>query len=464
MEELIKQMKELTDLIREHHEKQDTATLDWDEVQEKFEEQIKALVEAQIKAYQDAQPVHRAPASVKIGHSIARDWDLLKDNRYNYMLRDIATDGYHQFGTLKVKPVDFWLTNYLLEKAAPLLPDRIAPPSDDLKAALKAMSTGTGVGGEYVPTEMAADLWPDFFLNSLLVSTLITVDQPSNPFDLPLGLGQTTWRKGAQNTATTATDLATAKVTLTVTELVTEVNWSYTLEEDAIIAMMPTIRTELTRGGGEIMDDFLLNADATNAPTGNINLVDADPADDSYYLSDGQDGIRHQWLVDNAAQGVDALGAALADTHIVSALTNIGKYAVNPRRVVLTTDISTYLKGLLSLDSVLTIDKFGPDAVLLTGQLAAYRGIPIIPSAVHRLANAAGKISNTPGNNTLGSLTIYNRDMWRAGFVRELLIEVDRDIQKRQFIMVVSLRESVGAHGTRSTNTHTAGVYNINVT
>jgi hypothetical protein len=51
--------------------------------------------------------------------------------------------------------------------------------------------------------------------------------------------------------------------------------------------------------------------------------------------------------------------------------------------------------------------------------------------------------------------------MWYVGFLRDLLIEVDRDIQKRQYIMVSSLREAVAARGTRSSNTHTAGIRNI---
>ena len=107
------------------------------------------------------------------------------------------------------------------------------------------------------------------------------------------------------------------------------------------------------------------------------------------------------------------------------------------------------------------VDKFGPDAVVRTGQLAAYRGIPIIVSASHPLAEADGKVSTTAGNNTLGSVSIMNTMMWYAGFRRELLVEVDRDVQKRQWIMVNSLRQAVAAHGTRSTNTHTAGIRNI---
>jgi len=151
----------------------------------------------------------------------------------------------------------------------------------------------------------------------------------------------------------------------------------------------------------------------------------------------------------------------LTDADLTAALADMGKYAVNPSNVVMFCDPATYLAGFLALTNVATVDKFGPQATVLTGQLAAYRGIPIVISASHPLGEADGKVSTTAGNNTLGSISIVNRNMWYAGFIRDLLIEVDRDIQKRQYIMVTSLREAVASHGTRSTNTHTAGIYRI---
>ncbi|MCA8929101.1 MAG: hypothetical protein KDC18_13620, partial [Alphaproteobacteria bacterium] len=133
------------------------------------------------------------------------------------------------------------------------------------------------------------------------------------------------------------------------------------------------------------------------------------------------------------AHALDHGGDALADADILDALGNMGKYAVDPMQLVMITDPGTYLGALLGLTNVLTVDKFGPDAVVRTGQLAAYRGIPIIVSASHPLAEADGKVSDTAGNNTLGSISIANTRMWYAGFRRELLVEVDRDVQKRQW-------------------------------
>jgi hypothetical protein len=51
--------------------------------------------------------------------------------------------------------------------------------------------------------------------------------------------------------------------------------------------------------------------------------------------------------------------------------------------------------------------------------------------------------------------------MWYSGFVRELLIEMDRDIKTRSYVLVASLRQAVAAHGTRSTAKHTAGLRDV---
>jgi hypothetical protein len=241
---------------------------------------------------------------------------------------------------------------------------------------------------------------------------------------------------------------------------VTEINWSYDLDEDAIVAVMPTLRQELARDGAEQIDRFILNADATNAGTGNINLDDADPDDDSYYLSAGQDGIRHFYLVDNTAQSTD-INTTLTDALLRAGIARLGKYAADVDNLVMVTDVETYVNGMLALTNVVTVDKFGPRATVLTGALSSYQGIPIIVSGAMAEAEDDGKVSTTANNNDEGQIALFHRDMWKVGFRRQLLMEVDRNIQKRQFLMVVSFRIAVAARGTRSTAKHTAGIHGI---
>jgi hypothetical protein len=283
---------------------------------------------------------------------------------------------------------------------------------------------------------------------------------PTDPFDIPLGLGDVTWRKGTENTATTASDTATAKSTMTTTELVAEVNWSYTLDEDAVIAMLPALQARLRMSGAEVMDGFMLNADATSGATGNINLDDDTPVA-QYWLSSGQDGLRHQGIVNNTDCWASA-AAAMDDTKWLTAIGTLGKYGVDPTRLVAFCSIKDYL-AMMSISNVRTVDKYGPAATIVTGELAKYAGVAIVPSASMPLTEADGKVSVTPASNTKGQIVIAHRDMWKVGFRRQLLMEVDRDIQKRQFILVCSFRLALAAFGTRSTATHTTVVGNITV-
>lgn len=446
--------------------------LKWDDIKADFQANIDELVAKQVQAKLDAAPVRQGVPGNPIGSDAAQQ---LKGNRYQKMLRDFETNGVHKQAGITLKPVDLAIAAYMMDsqlkrwRAGSEMGEPPKPISADLKAALKAMDSTTATAGdELVPTNMAGMLWDDFFLASRVVANLQRIDMPTNPFDVPLGLGSVTWRKGGENTATTQSNPSTAKSTLTATELVTEQAWSYTLEEDAVVAMAPAIRARLAQSGAEQMDAFALNADSTATATGNINLDDSTPAADAYYLTAGQDGIRHQYLVDNTAMGSDENGA-LTDATILAEMALMGKYAVDPNALMFVCDVNTYLAGFLGTDSgepgeyTTTLEKFGPSAVILTGQLAAYRGVPIVISASAPLTEADGKASVTTASNTKGQLSIVNRNMWYVGFRRNLLIEVDRDIQRRQYIMVTSMRQAIAAYGTRSTNTHTGGVFNITV-
>ena len=125
------------------------------------------------------------------------------------------------------------------------------------------------------------------------------------------------------------------------------------------------------------------------------------------------------------------------------------------------TDVNTFIRAL-SIPNFRTLDKLGPQATLLTGQLGAVEGIPVIVSEQMALADTGGKVTDAGNGTDTGRLLIVNRSQWRVGFKRELTIETVRDAQKRQNIMVVSFRIGLQERtGSRSTATHTALHFNI---
>jgi hypothetical protein len=101
-----------------------------------------------------------------------------------------------------------------LEKAHHYQPAKVAGPSEDLVAAVKALSsTVTGLGDEFVPTELADTVWEDIFLATRVADTIMTVPMPTDPFDVPLGIGNITWRKATQNQPTTPSDQYVVRAT-----------------------------------------------------------------------------------------------------------------------------------------------------------------------------------------------------------------------------------------------------------
>ena len=324
-----------------------------------------------------------------------------------------------------------------------------------------AMDSVTAAGGdELVATSEATQLWNDVNLETMVASLFSRINMPTTPFDIPLQLGDVNWYPGSENISAKSTALTTAKQTLTAHELVAEVPWSLTLEEDAVIAMLPEVRRTLVRNAAEVIDDVLLNGDTsvTNGINSDSATITTTTPGKAHWLV-GFDGLLHLPLVDNTSQGNDLNGSVTAAAYN-QVLKLLGKYGVRNNEAVFVTDVNTYLSSL-ALDEVETVDKLGPAATILTGQLGVIYGHPLIVSEQMRLAAADGKVTDGAAGTT-GRILATNRSQWRVGFRRELSIETERDIQKRQNVIVVSMRIALSERsGSRSTATHTALQYNV---
>ena len=329
-----------------------------------------------------------------------------------------------------------------------------------------ALSSDTAdQGDELVPTAMAPNLWQDVELESVMLGWLPRTVMPTNPFTLPLSLGPINWFPTEENTAATETTPATGAVTITAYELAGEVNWSYTLDEDAVVSMLPEIRSHMVREAAMVIDDVLLNAD-TVAGNANINrqgaaITKATAGFGQYLL--GFNSLIKQALVTGPGSNRNNKNGAIAADDLLSLRGDLGKYGVRTQDIAFFCDISSYIK-LLGLSEAETVDKFGPSATILTGQLGSIYGVPILVSEQMKLSNTDGKVSMTAANNTKGRILTANRSQWRTGFRREISLETDRDISKRQNKMVTSFRLGLTQRDeTPADAEHTALTYNITV-
>ena len=323
-------------------------------------------------------------------------------------------------------------------------------------------STTAGAGDELVPTLERAELWMDVNLQTLVGGLIPTFPMPSQPFDIPTQLGDVNFYPGVENTAVATTAPATARVTLTARELVAQVPFSFSLDEDnALPSLVAEIRASLVRNSAETLDDIILNADTTAA-----NGINADGATltgssaGKAHLLLGYDGLLHLPLVDNTAMSNNH-NAAVSDDMFNEIRAKMGRYGVRPSELAWIMDVNTYIRAQ-SADAFRTMDKLGPNATVLTGMLGAVEGIPVIVSEQMRLADVDGKVTDAGNSSDRGRLLLVNRNQWAQGFRRQPTVDVTRDQSKRQTVVTVSFRHALAERtGNRATATHTALQYNI---
>ena len=240
------------------------------------------------------------------------------------------------------------------------------------------------------------------------------------------------------------------------------IGWSYDLDEDAVIAVLPELRATLIRNAAEVLDDVVLNGDISDDAT-NINADGATAGSlsgsaglDHYLVFDG---LIHIPLVDNTNQRNNHNGA-VSDDMFNEVRAKLGKYGVRPSECAFVMDINSYIRSQ-SIENFRTIEKLGPNATLLTGQLGDIEGIPVIVSEQMLRADTDGKVTSGGNGTDTGRVLAVNRNMYRLGFKRELMIESERDIQKRQTVLVASMRVAFEGRIDNASDTAVALQYNI---
>lgn len=303
-------------------------------------------------------------------------------------------------------------------------------------AAIKAdelgYSTQASFGDEWVPDLWSAELWKRARLENVIAPLFQVVEMPSDPFELPLEgadptvyfvpetKNETDMTLAASTNPTPDSKVGTGKVQLASKKLSLRVGFSTELVEDSIIPVLPQYKAQATRAILDSIDNVLLNGDT--ATSGNVNYDGGAPnATDKFMALIGLRRI----LVDTVANAVDMGNVAPTLAKIREA-----RFTLDPAKagdipnLALVTGSTVYAK-LLGLGEIITVDKYGEYATVLSGEIGKLDGIPVLWTA-EQAANAAnGKVSSTGGNNTRGSLEIIHRLSYVVGYRRRVKVSVD---------------------------------------
>jgi len=279
---------------------------------------------------------------------------------------------------LQEKSDDVYITSVLL-KTAP----RNLKMYPDFQKALDTQTAGEGL--EWVPTILSAELIRMIELAYRIPALHRDITMPSDPFVLPAQVGKQIAYKITEQIEDTGqtkipiSDLASGKVTLTGAGVGTRTLVSHYLEEDSIVAVLPLIKEGIADSANEAMEQAIVNGDTTATHQDS----DVTVASDRRKL---WKGYRKHALANNWKEDLSTFSYA----NVGKLQKKMGKYGTFLNDLTFIVGISGW-NQMKSLAEVITVDKYGPSATILTGELGKIDGIPIITSGVVREdLNASG--------------------------------------------------------------------------
>jgi hypothetical protein len=102
------------------------------------------------------------------------------------------------------------------------------------------------------------------------------------------------------------------------------------------------------------------------------------------------------------------------------------------------------VRNLLDMTQLATLDKFGPQATVLSGQIGSLLGMPVVISRFMTAdLNASGVYDNITKTQT--GYVIFNRNSYVQYLRRGLQIESQKTIASGSYELVASMRSVMGS-------------------
>lgn len=304
---------------------------------------------------------------------------------------------------------------------------------NELAPRLKAFgSTVAGGGDEWVPTLIASQYIEEYQLDRAVEDKFQEIAMASNPYQLPTQSGVTKARKIAENTGMTDANFNTGVLTFTATKLAEYFILPEELNEDSAPAIYQLATREVVEAQRRAVEAAIINGDNDGTHIdSDTQALGADVAEKIWK------GLRRQALANSAGGGTtDFSNAAVSETNLRIMRQRMKKFGVNPRELIWFVD-PVVLNQMLLLQSVATIDKYGSQATVVTGELARYQGVPIVTSEYLRSdLNATGVYDGITTNRT--GLLLVNMRRWFVGMRRPIRVKIMEDLPNQDRWLMAS--------------------------
>jgi len=424
---------------------------------EEFQKQVDAMVERQLKAAKEADK-ERGRINGKLVDATGFTFEQrqLLGTRELERYYDASTVG--RIRTLQELQDEALLVGFILHESAKRAQTTNDPqPTNFIKQTraykqlmkYRAMDTLTASEGlEWVPTEFSGQLF-DVVAVSLKVAGLFTsITMPTPVFKLPVATTDdiaflvpeniTDAFLNDANKMPTITP-GTGNVTLTAKKLGALTVFSEEINEDSIIAIVPFLRMKLGNAIANAIERAIIDGDiaATHMDFDVTNASDARKA----WNGLRKDAISSATTYDvQVAVGTTEPAGALTVQDFLRLRGLLDEaYAENPEDLVYVTSAATAIK-ILPAPELITVDKLGPNATIIRGQIGTIWGTPVVTSKYVRMNLAATGVNTSAGPNTFGTMLLVNRNGWILGNRRGVTIKSAEAIWSDQALMAVTWR------------------------
>lgn len=306
------------------------------------------------------------------------------------------------------------------------------------KNANELMHTGnTGYGKELIPvdvlTQEVLELIPNYstFISSLpgFHGTGMAVSQKV-PVIGEVGFfqGNSEPTTGAQAINQATHKMATGEVTISQASLIAEVFLTKRELTYSVADLESLIKNKLAASFARTQESMIINADSETGGTGNVNSDDQAPATTFAATGAAND---HRLLLDHglrelAINGSLAVNAGTLDMTDFTAVMNLlGDLAANPADLLWLFNRSTYNKAL-TLDAFAKANERGAASTINGNAISNVLGADLFIARDLAKAEADGKQSATPGNNTLGQFLLFHKAAVQHGYGMPFEVEVTR--------------------------------------
>lgn len=299
----------------------------------------------------------------------------------------------------------------------------------------KAMDSATAAEGlEWIPTNFSAELIDRVRLATKVAALFPQITMPSDPYKMPVVKSDATAYLVSENTADDPASKSfspstpqSRQVTLDAVKLGSRVQFSKELEEDSIIPIADFVKNQIALAIAYGLEDALLNGDTTSPH------MDSDVT--------ASNDARKAWkgLRKLAQSSLDTdVSTSFALSHLRTMRGKMGKFGADPSKLAYIVSAKGLMK-LLGLNQVETLEKYGPNATVLQGELGKIDGIPIIVSEKMRDdLNTAGV--NDATTNAKGLILLAYVSAFVLGEKRKVTLRAFEDVQNDQTALVGSWR------------------------